>query len=157
MSEIPKKYEFKMRRLVEFYETDLAGIVHYSNFFRYMESAEHAFFRSLGISVLMDKHMPPYGWPRVHTECDFKAPLKFEDEIEIRVLVAEMKIKTLTFLFRITKINGPGPIEVAVGKFVTVCVTLGDKGTFQSMPIPKSLTDMIEVAPPELLKVENRG
>ena len=36
------------KRRVEFAETDMAGQVHFSNFFRYMEAAEHAFFRSLG-------------------------------------------------------------------------------------------------------------
>ena len=30
-------YEFKAVRRVEFSETDMAGIVHFSNFFRYME------------------------------------------------------------------------------------------------------------------------
>ena len=50
-------YEFKVRRRVEFSETDMAGIVHYSNFFRYMEAAEHAFFRSLGLSI----HKQPGG------------------------------------------------------------------------------------------------
>jgi acyl-CoA thioester hydrolase len=32
-------FEFKLTRRVEFAETDMAGIVHFSNFFRYMESA----------------------------------------------------------------------------------------------------------------------
>ena len=41
-------YEFKHIRRVEFAETDMAGIVHFSNFFRMMEATEHAFFRSLG-------------------------------------------------------------------------------------------------------------
>ena len=44
-------YEQRIRRRVEFSETDMAGIVHYSNFFRYMEAAEHEFFRALGFSV----------------------------------------------------------------------------------------------------------
>ena len=44
-------YEFQITRRVEFSETDLAGIMHFSNFFRFMESAEHAFWRSLGFSV----------------------------------------------------------------------------------------------------------
>ncbi|MEQ2009187.1 MAG: acyl-CoA thioesterase, partial [Limisphaerales bacterium] len=44
--------EFKALRRVEFSETDMAGIVHYSNFFKYMETAEHAFFRSLGFSII---------------------------------------------------------------------------------------------------------
>ena len=44
-------HEFKTTRRIEFAETDLAGIVHFSNFFRMMEAAEHAFFRSLGFSI----------------------------------------------------------------------------------------------------------
>ena len=52
-------FEFKAIRRVEFSETDMAGIVHYSNFFRYMETAEHGFFRSLGYSVVMDQFDPP--------------------------------------------------------------------------------------------------
>ena len=33
-------YEFHNQHRVEFAETDMAGIVHFSNFFRYMEMAE---------------------------------------------------------------------------------------------------------------------
>ena len=44
-------YEFKIVREVEFSDTDMAGIMHFSNFFRFMEAAEHAFFRSLGLSI----------------------------------------------------------------------------------------------------------
>jgi acyl-CoA thioester hydrolase len=40
--------EFRITRRVEFSETDMAGIVHFSNFFRYMETAEHAFFPVTG-------------------------------------------------------------------------------------------------------------
>jgi len=54
-------YEFKLVRRVEFIETDMVGIVHYSNFSRYMEAAEHAFFRSLGISVVTRQVDPPVG------------------------------------------------------------------------------------------------
>ena len=72
-------YEFKLVRRVEFFETDMVGIVHYSNFFRYMETAEHAFFRSLGISVVTRQVDPPVGWPRVHADCEYRQPLHFED------------------------------------------------------------------------------
>ena len=79
--------EFKVVRRVEFSETDMAGIVHYSNFFRYMESAEHAFFRALGFSIVTTATDPPVGWPRVHASCDYRQPLRFEDEVEIHMLV----------------------------------------------------------------------
>ena len=37
--------EFRLQRRVQFYETDAAGIVHFSWFFRYLEEAEHALWR----------------------------------------------------------------------------------------------------------------
>src|SRR5258706_47606 len=80
-------------RQVEFSETDMAGIVHYSNFFRYMEAAEDAFFRSLGFSVVTSQVDPPVGWPRVHAECDYREPLRFEDEIEVHMSVTEKRSK----------------------------------------------------------------
>jgi YbgC/YbaW family acyl-CoA thioester hydrolase len=144
-------FEFKITKRVEFSETDMAGIVHYSNFFRYMETAEHAFFRSLGFSVVMEKHDPPVGWPRVHAECDYKAPLKFEDEIEVHMLIAEKKAKSLGYLFRIRKLNGPAPIEVALGRLTVVCVTRDAHGRMSSHPIPPAMAAAIGVAPPELL------
>ena len=60
-------YEFRMKRPVEFYDTDMAGIMHFTNFFRFMEAAEHAFHRSLGLSVDWEKAEKSLGvgWPRV--------------------------------------------------------------------------------------------
>src|ERR1700742_3993554 len=102
-------HEFKVIRRVEFSETDMAGIVHYANFFRYMETAEHGFVRSLGHSVVMNDFDPPLGWPRVRAECEYRIPLRFEDEIEIHLLVTLKKNKSLTYTFIIRKLNGPQP------------------------------------------------
>ena len=73
-------FEYKVTRRVEFSDTDLAGIMHFSNYFRFMETAEHAFFRSLGYSVVLSRNGLPLCLPRVHATCDFFAPLGFEDE-----------------------------------------------------------------------------
>ena len=145
-------YESKAIRRVEFSDTDMAGIVHYSNFFRYMESAEHGFFRALGYSVVTDKTDPPIGWPRVHAECDYLQPLRFEDEVEVHLLVCEKKTKALSYLFRFRRLNGPAPVEVARGKLTVVCVTRDADGQMRSAPIPQVVADQIEVAPAELLK-----
>lgn len=143
-------YEFKITRRVEFSETDMAGIVHYSNFFRYMETAEHAFYRSLGFSVVTRDIDPPVGWPRVHAECDFMKPLRFEDEVEIHMLVAEKKARTLKLLFRFWKKNAAPPEEVARGNLVVVCVAHTPGGGMASVPIPGHIADKIEVAPAAL-------
>jgi acyl-CoA thioester hydrolase len=144
-------YEYRAKRTVEFSETDMAGIVHFSNFFRYMETAEHAFFRSLGSSVVMPEFDPPLGLPRVHAECDYLHPLRFEDEIEIEMLVTEKKSKSLSYLFRFRKLNAHPPIEVARGKLTVVCVAHGADGKLRSVAIPKQVADRIEVAPSSAL------
>lgn len=143
-------YEYKVRRRVEFSETDMAGIVHYSNFFRYMEAAEHEFFRSLGFSVVTRQVDPPVGWPRVRAECDYKQPLRFEDEYEVHMLVSEKKSKSLSYQFRIRKLNAQPPVEVARGSLTVVCVT-HHGGTLKATTIPKEIADKVEVAPAERL------
>ena len=45
---------FRISRFVEFADTDMAGIMHFSAFFRFMEGAEHALLRSLGFSVFTE-------------------------------------------------------------------------------------------------------
>jgi YbgC/YbaW family acyl-CoA thioester hydrolase len=143
-------FEFKIVRRVEFSDTDMAGIVHYSNFFRYMEAAEHAFFRSLGFSIVSRQVDPPVGWPRVHAQCDFTQPLYFEDEVEVHMLVSEKKSKSLSYRFRFRKLNASPPVEVARGSLTVVCVT-HQHGKMASATVPKSIADKIEVAPKELL------
>jgi YbgC/YbaW family acyl-CoA thioester hydrolase len=143
-------YEFKAVRRVEFAETDMAGIMHYSNYFRFMETAEHAFFRSLGLSIVT-KVDPPVGWPRVHAECDFRLPLYFEDEIEVHLIVAEKKSKSLSYLFKFRKLNASPVLEVAHGKLTVVCVRHEKDGKMAACNIPEFISDKIEVAPAELL------
>jgi YbgC/YbaW family acyl-CoA thioester hydrolase len=144
-------YEFRIKRRVEFSETDMAGIVHFANFFRYMESVEHAFFRSLGHSVVLKGFDPPLGLPRVHAACDYLQPLRFEDEFEVRLLVAEKRSKTLTYLFRFFKLNAAVPTEVARGRVTVVCVQQRPDGTLKSEDLPAAVAELLEVAPPELL------
>ncbi|HTH46593.1 MAG TPA: thioesterase family protein [Candidatus Limnocylindria bacterium] len=144
-------YEFKATRRVEFSDTDLAGIVHFANFFRYMETVEHAFWRSLGGSVVMTQFDRPLGLPRVHAACDFKRPLRFEDVVELHLLVTELKTRSLSYQIRFRRIE-PGPAEeVAVGKLTVVCACKGADGKLQAVPFPAELAAQIEIAPPELL------
>lgn len=139
--------EFTLTRTVEFHETDMAGIVHYSNFFRYMESAEHAFFRSIGESVAGRSRDPRIGWPRVHASCDYHRPLRFEDRVEIRLRLAEKRSKSLGYEFRFRKLEEAGAVEVARGRLTVVCVTHQADGTMKATAIPEDLASKLEVVP----------
>lgn len=145
-------YEFKVTRRVEFSETDMAGIMHYSNFFRFMETAEHGFYRSLGFSVVMQQFDPPLGFPRVHAECDFKKPLRFEDMVEVHLLVREKKSKSISYAFRFRNLSASPVEEVARGLLTIVCVAHQADGKMSAVSIPSEIAAKIEAAPPELLK-----
>jgi YbgC/YbaW family acyl-CoA thioester hydrolase len=144
-------YEFRLTRRIEFSETDMAGIVHFSNFFRYMESAEHAFFRSLGFSIASTEANEWLGWPRVRASCDYRRPIRFEDEIEIHLLVRRKRTRSIEYAFIFRKCNDEADMEIARGTLVVASVRRqADRGMI-SVPIPEHIAAKIEAAPPDLL------
>src|ERR1035437_5675293 len=144
-------YEFQVTRRVEFAETDLAGIMHFSNYFRFMETAEHAFFRSLGFSVTGSRSELQVCLPRVHAECDFAAPLRFEDEVQVRLLVERKGRRSLTYQFRFCRLNGSGSEEVARGRLTVASVELQADGGMKAVPLPKVIANNIQQAPAHML------
>ena len=142
-------YEYRIVREVEFSDTDMAGIMHFSNFFRFMEAAEHAFFRSLGLSIHPEDPNAVH-WPRVHAGMDFSYPLRFEDSVEVQLLVREKRERSLVYSFIFRKISGELQREVARGTLAVACVKR-DNATarMKAVSIPETIADKIEVAPPE--------
>lgn len=141
-------HEYTIQRQVEFSDTDMAGIVHFSRFFQYMEAVEHAFYRSLGFSVHFqtgDRHI---GFPRVDAQCSYKAPLRFEETVEIHLRVQNKTEKSLTYEIIFNKINQDDKSEIARGRLSVACVEFEPgQSIIQSIPIPKNISDLIEVAP----------
>ena len=149
-------YEFKMTRLVEFAETDMAGIMHFANYFRYMEAVEHAFFRSLGLSVHESSSEGMNGFARVHASCDYLAPLRYQDEVEIHLLVAEKRSKSITYEAIFRKLNDSGEStvgeEIARGRWTVVCIARDrNDAQMKSVTFPTDVDSKIEVAPHEML------
>src|SRR5256885_11684889 len=107
---------FTYPRTVQFAETDLAGIAHFANFFRWMEEAEHAYFRSVGLSVRTEYQEMEMGGPRVSTWCDFFVPAGFEDQLQIRVGIVKMGEKSISWEIPFPR-DGT---RLAVGKATTV-------------------------------------
>lgn len=125
---------FEWSRLVDFYETDLAGIVHFSNFYRWMETAEHAFVSKRGIEL----HDGKIGWPRVQTSADFKKPVRFGDTVRVRVSVAEIRRRSVRYLFEIL-VNQSDEVH-ATGEMTSVCV---DLKTMKAIEIPAEIREKL--------------
>jgi len=112
-----------IRRQVEFAETDMAGIVHFSNYLRWVEAAESAFFQALNYPLLEANEQFAQGWPRVRIACDYKAPLAFQDTVEVFLFVKALKIRAIEYGFAIYKVAAENEkILAAKGKMTTVHV-----------------------------------
>ena len=134
-----KTAKFRTTRRVEFYETDLAGLVHFANFFRYMESAEHAYLRSIGYIIHGESEGRETGWPRVNANCDYRKPARFGDEITIDVFVEEVRTRSVRYGF-VFSIDDE---EIATGSVTAAHVELKDGG-IKAVPIPEGLRAKLE-------------
>jgi acyl-CoA thioester hydrolase len=132
--------EYRLTRRVHFYETDAAGIVHFSWFPRYMEEAEHALWRAAGLSI--SRPGSEIGWPRVAISFEFYRPLRFEEEFEIWIRIAAIEEKRIHYSCTLIR----GDTEVASGKMTIACVSRLADGTMKSTPIPREIAQAFEVA-----------
>jgi acyl-CoA thioester hydrolase len=128
-----------MRR-VEFVDTDMAGIVHFSNFFRWMESAEVEFLRSRGLSVKLRWEGQVLGFPRVSASCDYLRPARFQDVLDIAVRVEKVGRKSVTYAFEFS-LDGA---VIARGRVSSVCCRVGTDQQIESVDIPEALRAMLE-------------
>lgn len=78
---------------VRYYETDLMGIVHHSNYIRYFECARHQALVDLGLPICKIEQMGIM-MPVVSVECNYKMPATRGDTLKIISTVNEMpKVK----------------------------------------------------------------
>jgi acyl-CoA thioester hydrolase len=133
---------FRTTRRVDFADTDVAGIAHFSNFFRYMEAAEVAFLRDRGLSVQMVHEGQELGFPRVSASCDFMRPARFDDLLTITVRVENLGRKSVTYAFEFFHDEE----LLARGQVTSVCCRVNPDRSFESTEIPASLRARLEEA-----------
>ena len=132
---------FVTTRRVEFGDTDMAGIVHFANFFRFMEAAETAFLRSLGASVNWKADGLKWGFPRVAASCDYRKPARFEDVLTVAVTVERVGDKSITYRYDFTNQHGE---PIAVGRVTAVFCRTTTPDDLESAPIPPELRAKLE-------------
>jgi acyl-CoA thioester hydrolase len=89
--------EHRERRRVAWIDTDAGGRIHFTAVFRYVEAAETGLRRELG---LMD------GWadyPRRRVEADYLSVLRFEDEVEVRIVPERLGRTSITWRWEIAR------------------------------------------------------
>lgn len=134
---------FMYPRRVQFAETDQAGMVHFSMYLRYVEEAEHALWRSVGLTIA--DPATDVGFPRVAFAIDYHAPLRFEDEFDVRIGIESLSGKSIRYRAELWR----GDVKVATSTHTAVCVSTS-ASPVRSIAIPSEIRATLEalVAPP---------
>lgn len=132
--------EFRTSRRVEFADTDMGNLVHFSRFFVFMETAEHEFLASLGYTVHFQLDGRTIGWPRLEARCQYLSPARYGDRLDIHLRVARKGRTSMTydFTFRV------GDRTVARGRIASICCRLDGADGLEPIPIPEALAEKIE-------------
>ncbi|MCV6595821.1 MAG: tol-pal system-associated acyl-CoA thioesterase [Mangrovicoccus sp.] len=77
----PAPHRFGLR--VYYEDTDLAGIVYYANYLRYIERARSEFVRSLGLDQVQLKAQTGVVFAVRRVEADYLMPARFDDELVV--------------------------------------------------------------------------
>ena len=133
--------ELRTRRIVEFADTDMGGIVHFARFFVFMESAEHELLRLAGTSVHFQHEGQLVGFPRLSASCEYRSPARLGDELEIHVRVARKGRSSMAYDFTFTC----GDRVVATGRLASVCCVLGGE-RLRPIPLPAFLAERLAEA-----------
>lgn len=139
--------EFTYTRRVEFADTDAAGVAHFASFFRFMEEAEHAFYRSLGSSAYRLEEDRVEGMPRVSASCEYMKPARYDDELAVHLVVREKTPRAIGYEVRFDRLGGAEPVTVARGSMKVVHVARGHGAREWTVSdLPAALRDGIEAA-----------
>lgn len=130
---------FHTSRLVEFHDTDMAGIMHFASFFVYMESAEHELLRSLGFSVHTELDGERISFPRVSASCQYSSPALSEQVLDIAIQVMRIGEKSVTYEFHFTRDGHP----IATGQMTSVCCRVSPGEPPVSRPIPTEMAEKL--------------
>ncbi len=81
---------------VRYYETDLMGVVHHSNYIRYFECGRDDALVKIGLSLTQVEDELGVMMPVIKVECTYKIPAKYGDTLRIISTITELpKVKII--------------------------------------------------------------
>jgi acyl-CoA thioester hydrolase len=131
------QHSFNTSFRVTWVDTDAAGVVHYSNYFRFFERAEEEFYRHLGFDFTNFRERGLW-FPRVEAFCQYKNPARYNNIRGVEVSVEELKEKSVKLSFKV--VNEENRALLAVGHLIIVAA---DKQTCRAVRIPVDIADKL--------------
>lgn len=123
---------------MQFADVDQAGVVHLPCLLRYLEEAEQAWWRAAGLSIA--DSTSGVGWPRVAVAFEFRRPLRFEEEVEVRVRLEQVGARSLRYGHTVVR----GATVIGIGTITTVSVQPGADGMLKPVPVPAGVVERLQ-------------
>ncbi len=100
-------------------DTDMAGIVYYANYLRFFEAGRSELLRARGLpySVLEQRGLQ---LPVASAEVQYRAPARYEDELDLETRVLEVKNVSLKVAYRL--VRPADGVLIATGQTMHACV-----------------------------------
>ena len=128
---------YRTRIQVRFGDVDHAGIVYYPRFYIYFHEAFEDLFNENGHPYNEVLDVQKVGFPTVNIACDYKAPLRYGDALDLEVTVTRVGNKSATFRYAGYR-HRDGKFACDA-KITVACVNMD---TFEAMPFPDFLREL---------------
>jgi len=128
---------FKCTFRVHWVDTDVAGVMHFTNYLRYFEACEEEFYRS--ISLPFDEVRKEFGLrlPRVEAHCNYKAACRFNDLFDVVMRLREVGQKTITWDFEAIRQDG----KIAADGYIK-CIAVDSE--WKAISLPQELAKLVQ-------------
>ena len=141
----PEHFRYTIRQHVRFRDVDALQHVNHAVYLTYMESARTRYMRDV---LGWDGDMQTLGLILARIEVDYRLPLHFNEQVEVRARIARLGNKSIDMLYLLRRIVDDEPAAVvATGK--TALVTF-QYSTSSSISVPDDWRQQIKDYEPAL-------
>ncbi len=130
------KFPFQVKYNVAFRDIDMHGVLHHSNYYYYCEKARIGLLEASGLSYNSVMDMG-FGLVLVESKLKYFAPVKFDDLLELNLVVDDLGRTSFKILYSI-EVAGK---KVSEGHTHHVCVNLNSG---KSVKLPPELIEAME-------------
>ena len=126
---------FSIRLRVYYEDTDLAGIVYYANYLRFIERARSDWIRHLGVDQIALRATKGIVFAVRRVEADYLRPARFGDDLTVSVALAAMGAASMELVQHVMR----GEETLFSAKVTLVCLGAADK----AVRIPAEIREVL--------------
>jgi len=119
-------------------DTDTAGVVHFSNYFRYCEKAEEELLNTLGLDFVEIEKRFKLWFPRVYASCKYMWPIRFNQMVRVDIEDLEIGQRHVKYKFKIYN-----ETENKLSAECEIVAVAASKELGKAVTLPKELVDLV--------------